>query len=781
MQFANVGLLLGGLLVAVPIILHLVMRQQPKQLEFPALRFVRQRSVQNTRRLQLKHWVLLALRILAVLALVAALARPGVSSAALGKWVLSGSLGVILLIGVFVTAAAWLAGSSRLLAYILTALTALVGVGALVTTAMALSSSTGPIVGQQEAPVAAVIVCDTSPRMLYRHQNQTRLEKAKELGTWLTSQLPEDSQMAVLDQRAQSAIFAPDRGAARQAIGRLEVTVGGKSMVALVEQALEMLESNELQRKEIYVLTDLAAPAWDKGDAQRLKARLAEQPEIPLYIIDVGADQIRNVAISDLVLSDEIAPENRDVILQAEVVSNGASDTKTLELFVEKLDDKLPIVENGELITPTATRRNRQTIELTDDQPRSISFRLPGLTSGTHHGWIQLVGDDGLEADNKRWFTIEARPAWKLLVVESKDANSSDLVNALVPPGFQAAAFQIDVIKQNVLTRDKLDDYQGVILLDPAPMPDSTWQALSRFVKLGGGLMIFLGREAVKDSFNGDAPQSVLPGTLSREWRAGDRLWYLQPADYQHAMLAPYRSIGTSVPWRDFPIERHWSFDELDNDVNTVVPYSNYVPAMVEQRIGKGVVLTFTTSISDPPDDAWNNLLSGFQSWPFFVMVNQMAKYIVAGTDQHFNYVAGDVATVQTSPNNETTTHLLFTPAGIDPQEVIPDNGIITIPFTSSLGTYRIRPLGGGASTGFSVNLPPFATQMEKLTEADLDEVLGPERYRLARQQEQIVREQGKARLGVPLFPWLMLIVVIVFGLENVLANRFYRQQPETT
>ena len=37
-------LLLGGIaLVAIPVALHLVMRQQPRELTFPALRFVKQR------------------------------------------------------------------------------------------------------------------------------------------------------------------------------------------------------------------------------------------------------------------------------------------------------------------------------------------------------------------------------------------------------------------------------------------------------------------------------------------------------------------------------------------------------------------------------------------------------------------------------------------------------------------------------------------------------------------------------------------------------------------
>ena len=40
MTFLHVAFLGGALAVAVPIILHLIMRKQPTHLEFPALRFI---------------------------------------------------------------------------------------------------------------------------------------------------------------------------------------------------------------------------------------------------------------------------------------------------------------------------------------------------------------------------------------------------------------------------------------------------------------------------------------------------------------------------------------------------------------------------------------------------------------------------------------------------------------------------------------------------------------------------------------------------------------------
>lgn len=60
MTFLHAAFLAGSALVAVPIVLHLVMRRQPKQLEFPALRLLRRRQSSNRRRLRLRQLLLLA-------------------------------------------------------------------------------------------------------------------------------------------------------------------------------------------------------------------------------------------------------------------------------------------------------------------------------------------------------------------------------------------------------------------------------------------------------------------------------------------------------------------------------------------------------------------------------------------------------------------------------------------------------------------------------------------------------------------------------------------------
>ena len=59
-----------------PVLVHLLMRQKPRRLPFPAFRFLRQRSLINRRRMRLQHLLLLMLRMLVLAALCLAIAQP---------------------------------------------------------------------------------------------------------------------------------------------------------------------------------------------------------------------------------------------------------------------------------------------------------------------------------------------------------------------------------------------------------------------------------------------------------------------------------------------------------------------------------------------------------------------------------------------------------------------------------------------------------------------------------------------------------------------------------
>src|SRR5262249_22571867 len=120
-----------------PILVHLIMRQKPKPLPFPAFRFLKQRHLINRRKLRLQHLLLMLLRILLIAALCLALAQPRLSLRGFG----------------FST----------------------------------------------DQPVAAVLVFDTSPSMEYAVSKKARLDEARDRARELLGEMAGGSRVAVFD------------------------------------------------------------------------------------------------------------------------------------------------------------------------------------------------------------------------------------------------------------------------------------------------------------------------------------------------------------------------------------------------------------------------------------------------------------------------------------------------------------------------------------------------------------------------------------------------------
>ncbi|MDI6740897.1 MAG: BatA domain-containing protein, partial [Candidatus Edwardsbacteria bacterium] len=83
-------------LTAIPVIIHLFRRRRAATTPFPDIRFLKESQTASWRRNRIRDWLLLALRVLTVLLLVLALARPRIN-AALPRW-LGGSEGAVIIL-----------------------------------------------------------------------------------------------------------------------------------------------------------------------------------------------------------------------------------------------------------------------------------------------------------------------------------------------------------------------------------------------------------------------------------------------------------------------------------------------------------------------------------------------------------------------------------------------------------------------------------------------------------------------------------------------------------
>jgi len=74
--FLHPWVLLGLPLAGLPLLLHLIQRRDPPTVEFPAVRYLVQVTEEHQRRLRLRHWLLLLVRTLLIVALILAAAGP---------------------------------------------------------------------------------------------------------------------------------------------------------------------------------------------------------------------------------------------------------------------------------------------------------------------------------------------------------------------------------------------------------------------------------------------------------------------------------------------------------------------------------------------------------------------------------------------------------------------------------------------------------------------------------------------------------------------------------
>ena len=216
--------------------------------------------------------------------------------------------------------------------------------------------------------------------------------------------------------------------------------------------------------------------------------------------------------------------------------------------------------------------------------------------------------------------------------------------------------------------------------------------------------------------------------------------------------------------------------DELGESTSVVARFNNNQPALLETVIAKGRVLTMTVPVSDPQQRAgrpsWLELTTS--DWPYFVLLNEVFLFMVDGAESRLNYVAGETVSLPNDPARQPQRYQLFPPSGLL-QDVVPGSGDVTIKTTEKAGAYRLKGYRGEPVVrGFAVNFAAHHSELERLPRQQLDEVLGPDRYRYARNRNDIELKVGQGRVGREFFPILVAALALVLGLEQLLANRFY-------
>ena len=715
MGFLTPALLAGAALIAVPIVLHLVMRRQPRKLKFPALQFVKNRQQANRRKLNFRHLLLLALRCALIAGFALALARPTLKGSGLR--------------------------------------------------------------GKAGAPLAVSLVVDNSLRMQYLHENQTRQDLATEMAQGLLGKLPEGTELAVLDRSRAASGFAADRSTAESRLRNLSPESKPRPLEDAVREAIELVADREDSRQEVFLFSDLNATSWNETAVASINETLAAAPDVRLYLVDVGVDEPRNMALGPLDLRQQTLRPGEPLRLDVPIEITSPDEVTLAES---------PLVEIF-LVAPNEkeVKRGQQIVETDAEGLGQATFELGDFSLGTHQGYVQLSGSDPLEIDNRRYFTVEVRPPAEVLLLGKESNDTLFLREALNPSGAAdqtAMRFRCATDQFANATKLTLSDYAAVCLLDPPPLSDELWQALVAYASEGGGVGLFLGERARANAFNEGAANQLLPGLLQRKSRHET---YLQPKRFDHPALSSLRPYAESIPWQIFPVFRYWEFESMAGDVYPVANFANSKPALLVRPVGQGRALTFATAVSDPPNprgrEPWNLLTAPEAAWPFVPLMNQIVGYLAQSDTESLMFQAGETVSLHLPPSQRVSSYVLYQPDGQSLRRTLPPgDDAIRISTTRHLGNYRVSSGGttGELKRGFSVNVSSDVSRLERVDAEELLAALPAEQVRLANTLEDVERYVDIGRSGRELFPWLITLVALIWGGEHLLANRFYRETP---
>ncbi|MGL4513949.1 MAG: BatA domain-containing protein [Lacipirellulaceae bacterium] len=740
MAFLTPALLAGVLLIAAPILLHLATRRQPRREVFPALRLLRKEMRRTETRLQLRRWLLLALRCAAIALLALALARPVMRPQPVG-----GEAG--------------------------------------------LGAATGPA-GEG---LALGVVIDNAQGAAYRSDNRTRLDAARENAGWLLEQAPSDARVTLADRSRGGRAIDGDRDAALVRLGRMTIDPASRSLGAAVRDALERLAEAPAARREAYVFTDFSAGAWDDAAEKDVRDALDERPGVAVRLVDVGVPEPRNVGVVAATPASESLVVGEPLGVRVTLAAAGAwPEGIVAQLLLDTGDGPVKRDERKvDLEAPTGDGVQRET---------SIEFLVTGLERGFHSGEVRVLAADALAEDDQRPFCVEVTEPRAVWCVGASEDDAVFVRQALAPAGvaarFRVVATSLAEFESPARARELASSSPPacVWLLDPPPFDDpAAWRRLADYTGAGGSVAIALGRSASTEGMGSteglgstkgvgstDA-QALVPARL--RWRSREET-YLRPTTYAHPAIAALSDYAEAIPWSAFPVFQRWELESVDPAAAIVATYADGSPAIVERRSGAGRVLLVTTSFSDGLNepDPWNLLPTGEDPWPFVLLVNSLTDYLSGAGSARLNYTAGESVTVPLPPAFDGPGFILRTPRGEALRQAIPPGRRdVVLGVAQEPGAYRAEAGGASATLDrrFAVALDPATSRVERIDAAALVERLGPDRVRLVDDRAELAASITVGQVGHELYGWALGLVALVFAAEHLVSNRFYRDVKE--
>ncbi|MCA9151328.1 MAG: BatA domain-containing protein [Planctomycetales bacterium] len=611
MQFIHQSLTWGFLLIALPLLIHLINLMRHQRVQWAAMEFLLASYRKHRRWVWLKQLLLLLARMLAVACLVAMLAK-------------------------LVTRDQWTSwfGSQTIHHFIV------------IDDSLSMADRTGNGTAFSRARRAIARLASTA-RHSERPQQITLIrssraavaaDTAESANSWIDL-----NDVPLTDEIAQA--WQEDNSP-------LQVTQFAVPLTPALKLVEQLASSSDAQQRVLHVLSDFRAHDWEQPGELRERLSKLSKLGVDLQLVRCVDSSAPNLAVTRLV--PEMGTRAAGVPLMMSVAVKNLGDTSVQQL-------RLKLRTTIHPRSPQGTESAAQTSELPDllidrvdaGETTVRQFQVFFTSPGEHEVEVELPSDS-LEADNRRWCVVSLEGGESALVIDNSEAEKSAYyLEAVFRPGTKARTGIVPSVQPSSYLRDtsveELLKYQAIYLLDVAPLETTSLDNLRAYVERGGGVACFVGPNFNRPFYDNWFQTGLFPIRLERAIplavRAQDVDADVQFQDHPifHALTGQRNPFASSVRIQKYvAAARDWS-PSTDDGVRVLAQLRDGAPLVVERQLGGGRVVCFLTTLA--PD--WNNWA---MEPSFIVTALQLHAHLAQGQRQHPDQRVGETIRVDYDP-----------------------------------------------------------------------------------------------------------------------------------
>jgi uncharacterized membrane protein len=269
MIFLNPAILFGLLAASIPVIIHLFNLRKLKKIEFSTLTFLKELQKNKIRKIKLKQWILLALRVLIILFVVMAFARPTLQSLQIG-------------------------GTTS------------------------------------AAKTTAVFILDNTYSMSIVDQKGSYFNQAKEIIKQVIEHLQEGDEVGLIlvsNPKGENKLTSNLSEFVKN-IDQLDLSFASGDLNSAITKAAQLISESKNFNKEIYVLSDFQKNKITKENLNNDLSELLNE-SIRFYSFDLSDKDVFNLSVDELKINNQIFEKDKPVSFSVTISNNSKQDVSS--------------------------------------------------------------------------------------------------------------------------------------------------------------------------------------------------------------------------------------------------------------------------------------------------------------------------------------------------------------------------------------------------------------------------------------------------------------------